>query len=47
MSVGNNTFQLTQGTTTITTEPRGTTRLPNLNQLDMTFRKVLRVGGKT
>lgn len=47
VSVGNNTVALTQGTTTLTVEPRGTTRLPNLSQLDMSFKKVLRVGGKT
>jgi hypothetical protein len=46
VSVGNNTIALTQGTTSITIEPRGTTRLPNLNQLDMSFRKVIRVGNK-
>jgi hypothetical protein len=47
VSVGNNTVALTQGTTNITVEPRGTKRLPDLNQLDMSFRKALRVGGKT
>jgi hypothetical protein len=47
VSVGNNTVALTQGTTTITVEPRGTTRLPNLNQLDMTFRRVFRSGSRT
>jgi hypothetical protein len=47
VSVGNNTVALTQGTTTITYEPRGTTRLPTLNQLDMSFKKLFRVGGKT
>lgn len=46
VSVGNNTVALTQGTTNIASEPRGTSRLPNLNQLDMSFRKVLRSGGK-
>ena len=47
VSVGNNTVALTQGTTTLIVEPRGTTRLPNLSQLDMSFKKVLRMGGKT
>jgi Carboxypeptidase regulatory-like domain len=47
VSVGNNTIALTQGTTTLMIEPRGTTRLPDLNQLDMSFRKVFRVGPKT
>jgi len=46
VSVGNNTVALTQGTTTITTEPRGTTRLPNLSQLDMSFKKSVRMGTK-
>jgi Carboxypeptidase regulatory-like domain len=46
VSVGANTVALTQGTTSVTVEPRGTTRLPDLNQLDMSFRKVFRVGGK-
>ena len=47
VSVGNNTVALTQGTTNIIVEPRGTTRLPALNQLDMSFRKAFRTGGKT
>ena len=46
VSVGANTVPLTQGTTNITVEPRGTTGLPALNQLDMSFRKVFRSGGK-
>jgi hypothetical protein len=46
VSVGNNTIVLTQGTTSITVDPRGTTRLPDLNQLDMSFRKMFRSGGK-
>jgi hypothetical protein len=46
VSVGNNTIALTQGTTNIVVEPRGTTRLPDLNQLDMSFRKVFRSGAK-
>ena len=45
VSVGNNTVQLTQGTTNVTVEPRGTTRLPALNQLDMSFRKAFQAGG--
>jgi len=47
VSVGNNTVALTQGTTTITVEPRGTTRLPNLAQLDMSFKKIFRTGSRT
>jgi hypothetical protein len=46
VSVGNNTVALTQGTTNIIVEPRGTVRLPALNQLDMSFRKVFRMNGK-
>ncbi len=45
VSVGNNTVALTQGTTNVTVEPRGTTRLPALNQLDMSFRKAFQAGG--
>jgi hypothetical protein len=44
VSVGNNTIALTQGTTTIIVEPRGTTRLPRLNQLDLSVRKSIRAG---
>ena len=38
---------LTQGTTNLMVAPRGTTRLPDLNQLDMTFRKIFRSGART
>jgi hypothetical protein len=47
VSVGNNTIVLTQGTTNITVEPRATTRLPDLNQLDFSLRRAFRVGNKT
>jgi hypothetical protein len=47
VSVGNNTVALTQGPVTITVEPRGTTRLPNLAQLDMSFKKIFRTGSRT
>jgi hypothetical protein len=47
VSIGNNTVALTQGSTTITVEPRGTTRLPNLAQLDMSFKKIFRTGNRT
>jgi hypothetical protein len=47
VSVGNNTIALVQGTTNITVEPRGTTRLPDLNQLDFSLRRPFRMGGKT
>jgi outer membrane receptor protein involved in Fe transport len=46
VSVGNNTVALTQGTTTVTVEPRGDVRLPNLNQLDMSVRRAFRFGRK-
>ena len=46
VSVGNNTIVLTQGSQTITVSPRGTTRLPDLNQLDASFRRPFRSGGK-
>jgi hypothetical protein len=44
--VGNNTIALIQGTTNITVEPRGTTRLPDLNQLDFSLRRSFRMGSK-
>ena len=46
VSVGNNTIALTQGTTRMTVEPRGTRRLPDLNQLDFSLRKSLRAGNR-
>jgi hypothetical protein len=46
VSVGNNTVALTQGTTTLTVAPVGTTRLPDLNQLDASFRRAFRFGRK-
>ena len=45
VSVGNNTVALTQGATTLTVEPRGTTRLPAVTSVDMSLRKFWRVGG--
>ena len=45
VSVGNNTIALTQGTTLLTVEPRGTTRLPKMQQLDVSVRKAFRTGG--
>jgi hypothetical protein len=45
VSVGNNTVVLTQGATTLTVEPRGTTRLPAVNSLDVSLRKSWRVAG--
>jgi len=39
VSVGNNTVALTQGATTITVEPRGSTRLPAVKSLDFSVRK--------
>jgi hypothetical protein len=48
VSVGANTIPLTQGNPlAILVEPRGTTRLPDMNQLDMSFRKIFRSGAKT
>jgi hypothetical protein len=46
VSVGNNTIALNQGSQSITVAPRGTTRLPNLNQVDASFRRPFRSGGK-
>ena len=46
VSVGNNTIALTQGSQTITVTARGTTRLPDLNQLDASFRRPFRSAGK-
>jgi hypothetical protein len=46
VSVGNNTVALTQGSTTIAVDARGSTRLPNLNQLDASFRKAFRTGSR-
>jgi len=45
VSVGNNTVALTQGVTTVWVAPRGSTRLPNVAQVDMSLRKVIRVAG--
>ena len=45
VSIGNNTVALTQGTTSLMIEPRGDTRYPNLNQLDISIRKAIRSGG--
>jgi hypothetical protein len=46
VSVGNNTVALTQGTQSILVAPRGSTRYPNLNQLDLSLRKAIRFGTK-
>src|SRR5262245_8489610 len=43
VSVANNTVALTQGTTTLTVEPRGTTRLPPVASFDFSVRKTFRV----
>jgi len=47
VSVGNNTVALTQGTTSVAVDPRATTRLPILNQLDASFRKAFRRGSRS
>ena len=39
VSVGNNTVTLTQGATTLTVEPRGSTRLPAVTSLDVSVRR--------
>jgi hypothetical protein len=44
VSIGNNTVALTQGTTTLTVEPRGTTHLPAVSSLDVSFRRAFRRG---
>jgi hypothetical protein len=46
VSVGSNTVTLTQVTQSVTVAPRGTTRYPNLNQLDISIRKAMRFGTK-
>jgi hypothetical protein len=46
VSVGNNTVALTQGTQVINVAPRGTTRYPTLDQLDISLRKAIRFGNK-
>jgi hypothetical protein len=43
VSVGNNTVALTQGTQVLTTEPRGTTRLPAVSSLDASVRKTFKM----
>jgi hypothetical protein len=43
--VGGNTATLTQVTQSLVVEPRGTTRLPDIDQLDVSVRKTFRVRG--
>jgi hypothetical protein len=43
VSVGNNTVALTQGSTTLVVEPRGTTRLPPVSSVDVSVRKSFKV----
>ncbi len=45
VSVGNNTVTLTQGTSTLTVEPRGSTNLPAASSVDASVRKVWRMAG--
>ena len=47
VSVGTNTVVLTQGPQTLTVEPRGTTRLPAVNSLDLSIRRPWRVNSTT
>jgi hypothetical protein len=42
VSVGTNTVVLTQGPQTLTVQPRGTTRLPAVNSLDVSVRRPVR-----
>jgi hypothetical protein len=44
VSIGTNTVTLTQGTTTLTVEPRGSTRLPAVSSLDVSIRRSWRIG---
>jgi hypothetical protein len=45
VSVGNNTVALTQGTQAVIVNERGDVRYPSLNQLDLSLRKAIRLGG--
>ena len=47
VSVASKTVPLTQGTQVVWVAPRGSTRLPNIAQLDMSLRKTWRMGGRT
>ena len=47
VSVGNNTAVLTQGTQTLTVEPRGSTRLPPVASIDVSVRRSWRVGTRS
>ena len=47
VSVGTNTIVLTQGPQTLTVEPRGTTRLPTVDSLDVSVRKPWKVSSTT
>src|SRR5262249_21999711 len=44
VNVTNTTVSLTQGSTSVRVQPRGTTRLPNNTILDMRFSKTVRIG---
>ena len=45
--VGTNTVVLTQGPQTLTVEPRGTTRLPAVNSIDLSIRRPWKVNTTT
>ena len=47
VSVGTNTVVLTQGPQTLTVEPRGTTRLPAVNSIDLSIRRPWKVNSTT
>ena len=44
VSIGTNTIVLTQGPQTLTVEPRGNTRLPSVNSIDVSVRKPWMIG---
>jgi hypothetical protein len=46
VSVGASTVALTQVTQSIVVEPRGTTRLPNVNLVDLNAKKTFKFGSK-
>jgi hypothetical protein len=46
VSVSRNTVSLTQVSQSLVVEPRGTTRLPRVNLVDLSLRKIFRIGGE-
>jgi hypothetical protein len=47
VSIGTNTVVLTQGPQMLTVDPRGTTRLPPVNSLDMSIRRPIKAASAT